>query len=434
MKRGNINKSIKSDNSGLSIVEVLVAVAILAIVFVPLLKTFTQASTINSKAQKLQNVTSLAEGVMEDVKGKSIQDLHDLAVEDSRVSFSPLDEDRKLTKGNLKKVPPYVVTYENITATQGITYDAVVTISTDKYGNTVRSDARKYNKEHGTDDIGDVSDANIRELPQINKVDSNRNAVLSWEINKYDNKALEKLVAENLAAKNSVSDSDIATLKNSYKTTYKTTAEKYINIEIKDDRETSSTKVSCEVEYKTGDATGKSLKYLVYTGYFVEPLASEPAGPNIYLFYTLSENVKEGASNIADPIKKEHIKIEDKTTGKRHNIYFIMQDGVNTLGTLNGSKVSLEVSGSGYESSISYNETSIITDASSLLSGASTADESDDVYFFSNLKDKNGNNGELFNSKSKDRIYYVTVEIKEHGKTEVLGTYTSTMQTGEEAE
>ena len=60
--------------------------------------------------------------------------------------------------------------------------------------------------------------------------------------------------------------------------------------------------------------------------------------------------------------------------------------------------------------------------------------KSDDVYFFSNLKDKNGNSGELFHSKSKDRIYYVTVEIKEHGKPEVLGTYTSTMQTGTEAE
>lgn len=425
MERSSDNKSIKSDNSGLSIVEVLVAVAILAIVFVPLLKTFTQASTINSKAQKLQNVTSLAEGVMEDIKGKSIQELHDLAVDDASVSFSPLDEDGTLTKGNLKNVPPYIVTYEDITATQGIKYDAVVTISTDDYKNTARSTERKDNKKDGNEDIGDVSDANIRELPQINKVDSNRNAVLSWEINKYDNKALE-----NLAAENSVSNSDIATLKNSYKTT----AEKYINIEIKDDIETSSTKVSCEVEYKTGNAAEKSLKYLVYTGYFVEPLVSEPAGPNIYLFYTLSENVKDGASNIADPIKKEHIKIEDKTTGKRHNVYFIMQDGVNELKTINGSKVSLEVSGSGYESSISYNETSIITDASSLLSGASTADESDDVYFYSNLLDSNGLGGELFNSKSKDRIYYVTVEIKEHGKTEVLGTYTSTMQTGEEAE
>ncbi|MDY5215578.1 MAG: type II secretion system protein, partial [Lachnospiraceae bacterium] len=295
MERSSDNKSIINDNSGLSIVEVLVAVAILAIVFVPLLKTFTQASTINARAQKLQNVTSLAEGVMEDVKGKSIQELHDLAVDDAKVSFLPLDEDGTLTKGNLKNVPPYTVTYENVTATQGITYDAVVTISTDNYKSTDRSDARKANKLSHNDDIGDVSDANIRELPQINKVDSNKNAVLSWELNKYDNKALE-----NLAAENSVSGSDIATLKDSYKDT----AEKYINIEIKEDTDTSSTKVSCEVEYKTGTASGKSLKYLVYTGYFVEPLASEPAGPNIYLFYTLSENVKDGASNIADPIKK----------------------------------------------------------------------------------------------------------------------------------
>ena len=427
MERSSDNKSIINDNSGLSIVEVLVAVAILAIVFVPLLKTFTQASTINASAQKLQNVTSLAEGVMEDVKGKSIQELHDLAIERADVSFLPLDADGTLTKGNLNNVPPYTVTYENVTATQGITYDAVVTISTDNYKSTVRSDARKANKLSHNDDIGDVSDANIRELPQINKVDSNRNAVLSWELNKYDNKALE-----NLAAENSVTGSDIATLKDSYKNT----AEKYINIEINEDSETSSTKVSCEVEYKTGkNASDKSLKYLVYTGYFVEPLASEPAGPNIYLFYTLSENVKDGASNIADPIKKENIKIEDKTTGKRHNVYFIMQDGVDKLSTTNGSEVTLDISGSGYSESIYYDKTSIFTDAITYLAGASTPDdESDDVYFFSNLKDKNGNSGELFNSKSKDRIYYVTVEIKEHGKPEVLGTYTSTMQTGAEAE
>ena len=417
MERSSDNKSIINDNSGLSIVEVLVAVAILAIVFVPLLKTFTQASTINARAQKLQIVTSLAEGVMEDVKGKSIQELHDLAIERADVSFLPLDADGTLTKGNLNNVPPYTVTYENVTATQGITYDAVVTIATENY----------KNKTKGADDIGDVSDANIRELPQINKVDSNRNAVLSWELNKYDNKALE-----NLAAENSVTGSDIATLKDSYKNT----AEKYINIEINEDSETSSTKVSCEVEYKTGkNASDKSLKYLVYTGYFVEPLASEPAGPNIYLFYTLSENVKDGASNIADPIKKENIKIEDKTTGKRHNVYFIMQDGVDKLSTTNGSEVTLDISGSGYSESIYYDKTSIFTDAITYLAGASTPDdESDDVYFFSNLKDKNGNSGELFNSKSKDRIYYVTVEIKEHGKPEVLGTYTSTMQTGAEAE
>ena len=421
MERSSDNKSIINDNSGLSIVEVLVAVAILAIVFVPLLKTFTQASTINARAQKLQNVTSLAEGVMEDVKGKSIQELHDLAVDDPKVSFLPLDKDGTLTKGNLNNVPPYTVTYENVTATQGITYDAVVTIATENY----------KNKTKGADDIGDVSDANIRELPQINKVDSNRNAVLSWELNKYDNKALENLAVENFAPKNSVTDPDIAKLKESYKKT----AEKYINIEIKEDSETSCTKVSCEVEYKTGTASGKSLKYLVYTGYFVEPLASEPAGPNIYLFYTLSENVKDGASNIADPIKKENIKIEDKTTGKRHNVYFIMQDGVDKLSTTNGSEVTLDISGSGYSESIYYDKTSIFTDAITYLAGASTPDdESDDVYFFSNLKDKNGNSGELFNSKSKDRIYYVTVEIKEHGKPEVLGTYTSTMQTGAEAE
>ena len=107
-----------------------------------------------------------------------------------------------------------------------------------------------------------------------------------------------------------------------------------------------------------------------------------------------------------------------------------MQDGINELSTINGSEVTINVSGSGYSETITYNKTSIIPDAITLLAGASTPDDkSDDVYFFTNLEDK-----KLFTSKSKDRIYYVTVEIKEHGKSEVLGTYTSTMQTGAEAE
>lgn len=402
------------NNYGFSLVEAIVAVAIIAIVFTPLLRNFTTASLVNSRAQKLQNVTSLAESIMEDVKSKSIQQLHDEAVSDDSMSFLPEDEGGGLTVGKLTKpsaTNPYVITYSDVTATQGRTYDARVTIDTSKYSNA----------DH--DGLTDISDANIRELPTINKVDSHQHAVLSWEINQYDAKAIENLVTENATTSMNESELHSACL------TCATTAVKDINIEISED--SSMTKITCYIEYKTGNSSDKSLKYLVYSGYF-DDQASEPlGGPNVYLFYTLSEKIAASG----EAFKTENINIEDKTSGKRHSIYFIMQDNEDKLSTSSGCKVYLSASGGGWSRSVSLNPTSIIDDATITLSeGADASTEADDVLFCSNLLDKNDNTGELFGSSSKDRIYYVTVEIMEHGQTDVLATLTSTMQTGKEAD
>lgn len=425
MNNGKSSKQyMLNRNSGFSIVEVLVAVAIIAIVFTPLLKSFSTAAIVNSRAQKLQNVTSLAEGVMEDVKGKSIQELHDLAVSDASVTFSPLDEDGGLTLGKLTKIPPYELFYENVTATQGITYDAKVTISTsgpnNEYSDTTRYDERKSN---GSTDAGDISDVNIRELPVINQVDSHSNAVISWEINQYDKKAME-----NLAAENTKTGGDIASLKG----IYSSKAEKDINIKIKTDTDSGLTKIICDVEYKTGtgNTSDKTLKYLVYSGYFSEPAADEPGGPNIYLFYTLSENVKDVPA--AESFKNENITISDETSG-RHSIYFIMQDGQNSLNSTKGTKIKLDISGTNWSSGVSYNADPLIPDSTKYLAGESTESKLDDVIFCSNLLDQNSKVGELYNSSAKTRIYYVTVDIMEHGKTDVLATLTSTMQAGKEA-
>ncbi|MDO4965772.1 MAG: type II secretion system protein [Lachnospiraceae bacterium] len=407
---GNKTDSKKNricDNNGFSIVEVLVAVAILAVVFAPILKTFSTAASVNGRAQKVQNVTSLAEGVMEDVKGKSIQELLELGNIRTDVTFEAFDKDGNHTESDITKGKKYTVFYEDITATQGITYDAKVTIDTDKYSTD------KSSMSEGDEGYSDISDANIRELPQINKVDSHNHAVISWEINQYDDKALE-----NLAAENSTSGGGVSALK----TSYAYSAEKDINITIKED--SGLTKISCEIEYKPGNSTDKSLKYLVYNGYFEDQATAPLGGPNVYLFYTLSEKVAPAGESF----KKEHININDTTSGKRHSVYLIMQDGVNKLSTLNGSKVTLNVSGSGWSDSVSYNSTSTISDSTKLLSTTPNGD----VIFGSNLLDENNKIGELYDSSSKTRIYYVTVDIMEHGKTEVIETLTSTMQAGKE--
>ena len=63
------------DNRGFSIVELVVCIAILAIASIPLYKSMTLAVKTDAKAQSMQNATSLAESVMEEIKMTSIDDL-----------------------------------------------------------------------------------------------------------------------------------------------------------------------------------------------------------------------------------------------------------------------------------------------------------------------------------------------------------------------
>lgn len=63
------------NNGGMSLVEVVVAMTIFAVVTVPVLHALTTSAYYNQKARKRQNVTALAESVMENFKGYSLDSL-----------------------------------------------------------------------------------------------------------------------------------------------------------------------------------------------------------------------------------------------------------------------------------------------------------------------------------------------------------------------
>ena len=52
-------------NKGFSLIEVLVAMAVIALISIPLLRTFVTSAQINHKAKKLQNATDIAQNVSE---------------------------------------------------------------------------------------------------------------------------------------------------------------------------------------------------------------------------------------------------------------------------------------------------------------------------------------------------------------------------------
>lgn len=84
MKQAKVRTSRKLDkricgrrlnNGGMSLVEVVVAMTIFTVVTVPVLHALTTSAYYNQKARKRQNVTALAESVMENFKGYSLDSL-----------------------------------------------------------------------------------------------------------------------------------------------------------------------------------------------------------------------------------------------------------------------------------------------------------------------------------------------------------------------
>lgn len=68
----------KLNNKGLSLVEILVTIAIIGIVIVPILSSFTLAAKLNKRADRLQNATVLAQSISEEYKAMTKEQLDDM--------------------------------------------------------------------------------------------------------------------------------------------------------------------------------------------------------------------------------------------------------------------------------------------------------------------------------------------------------------------
>lgn len=65
----------KLNNSGFSLVEVLVAIVILAIISLPVLSTFSNAARINAKARRTENANTAINNIVEEARITSLEDL-----------------------------------------------------------------------------------------------------------------------------------------------------------------------------------------------------------------------------------------------------------------------------------------------------------------------------------------------------------------------
>ena len=74
----------RKGNEGFSLVEVLISIAILAIVTLPILSIFTNAAKTNSKARRTENANTAANNIIEEIKNVSVSNLE---IEDLNYSY-----------------------------------------------------------------------------------------------------------------------------------------------------------------------------------------------------------------------------------------------------------------------------------------------------------------------------------------------------------
>lgn len=64
---------MNKNNKGFSLVEVLIAMTVLAIIVVPLLRAFSTSANVNAKAERLMNANNIAQNIIEELKAEGLE-------------------------------------------------------------------------------------------------------------------------------------------------------------------------------------------------------------------------------------------------------------------------------------------------------------------------------------------------------------------------
>ena len=296
----------KNNDRGFSLVELIVCVSILAIAAVPLYKSMSMSARVNAKAQSIQNATSLAESVMEEMKSTPLDKLQ------TRYGTS-------FTSGVM------TITKTGVTATQGETFDATVTINANTYADSTADTTTK---------AGKVKQINMTKLPSIEEIDTLSQAVLSStkEFNRYD-AAAQSYFNEKKA------DFDPSNSSSAH-ATQATITSKTIDI-VKENVGGAYNGVTVKATVKYEAGTGNEYIRDLYTGSFIADKnpddSYKPLDSNIYIFYTMGE-----VGTVTKVPIRETINIKDSSTPSvdpagdmdSHRVYFIRQKTTDNLGPL----------------------------------------------------------------------------------------------------
>lgn len=136
-----LNERKRLDNRGLSLVELLIAVVILAIIVVPLLHAFVTSARINAKSKRELRETSVAQDIMEGLKAYNVEDLAyqfnypNGGIKEYSLSFNIVNPN--IIEGGMASLGSHVL---ELTESGGVFRDDETDKSVENYTSAVRTD------------------------------------------------------------------------------------------------------------------------------------------------------------------------------------------------------------------------------------------------------------------------------------------------------
>lgn len=144
---GDNQSKLNRKNAGFSLVELLVAITILAIIVIPLLNSFLSSHKLNVKSRQTLRATTVAQDIMEGLKAYNLEELK-TQFNDPSEGFYVIDD--SMIKGEIKEETAMEVD-EHGNPCDGLYYFSMskVTMQGTEYDALIKVDARGY-MEGGT--------------------------------------------------------------------------------------------------------------------------------------------------------------------------------------------------------------------------------------------------------------------------------------------
>lgn len=186
----------RSDNRGFTLVEIIIAVAILAIAITPLVANFIQSSNLNLKGRQTLNAMNLAQDMMEGISGSTAEDVQ--AVIENYIN------DPDAAQSLVGTVFPVSTTFEDAVKTSAdgdeilvYKFTKVKTIDSPKNEYSVQMTMNPTGAEH--------EDFNGKDLADISEINQYYDAIYTWEETEIDSVVNEMFNAATITSY-SVSD------------------------------------------------------------------------------------------------------------------------------------------------------------------------------------------------------------------------------------
>lgn len=168
----------KNRNGGFSLIEVLIAVVVLAIVAIPMIHLFLTSTKINVKSRETLRATTVAQDIMEGLKACDVGEL-EKEFQEPETDFSLID--RKLVKGDLRDLSEDEQWGKGI---DGLFYFAMtdVTMQGTEYDTLIKLDARGY-----------MEDGLVTSVPDETESDPMKPTVYTGHDQEHNNTKMAKI-------------------------------------------------------------------------------------------------------------------------------------------------------------------------------------------------------------------------------------------------